>query len=311
MWWCATAWRPNVSAIEASARALMALAERPAHAALTASLALRLRSLVKLSASGELTEPDERSARALVYAALLRTQKLGVSPATGDVLSARLAALRDTTGGYGSSGATLAAVEAILASQLEGHGTSRVHAVVQGGAASLPIDVSVDVPPEGSVRVPLSAGALRVGVASVGPGVLARLEVPVLRLWSRPPPSQDSPVKVEIVWPADARAGKVGTLRLLLRQSLGRDATVDVRVPLPPGVTLAAPVGEEGMVTGTVRQIQGVLALRWPVDQAETVVELPVRFGLAGHLQTPEASARISRESYAPAWAPASAIEVR
>jgi hypothetical protein len=298
---------------ELLSRALLALGERPAHAALTASLAGRLRALVKLDAAGDLVRPTGRDARALVYAALLRTQKLGTSPATADVLSARLASLRDATGGYGSSRSTLAAVKAILASQLEGHGTSRVHVVtpMHTSSAGHPVDTEVDVPAEGTVNVPLPAGTLAVAVTTSGPGVQARLEIPVLRLWSHPPPAQDSPVRLEVVWPADVRPGKVGTLRVLLRQSLGRPATVDVRIPLPPGVTLAAPVGEPGKAGGVVRQIQGVLAVRWPVDQNEAVVELPLRFSLAGHLATPEASARIAKETYARAVAPASAIDVR
>ena len=48
----------------------------------------------------------------------------------------------------------------------------------------------------------------------------AAFERPVLRPWSHPPPVQESPVNVEVVWPADALAGKTATLRLMLRHSL-------------------------------------------------------------------------------------------
>ncbi len=297
---------------ERVARALMALADRPAHAALVASLSRRLRTLVKLAPTGDLTRPDDRASRALVYAALLRTHSFDGSVATADILAARLAALRDASGGYGSTRATLAAVKAILSAQLEGHGSSRVRVRAEAKGAP-PLDLSLDVPAEGSVVVPLGSGALAATVTTTGPGVLARLEVPVLRLWSRPPPAQDSPVRVEVVWPAEARAGKVGTLRLLLRQSQARTPTalVDVRIPLPPGVSLAASVGHGTTSSGTARQAQGVLAVRWPVEETQTVVELPVRFGLAGRMQVPEASARIAKESSAPAWAPASLLDVR
>jgi hypothetical protein len=115
-------------------------------------------------------------------------------------------------------------------------------------------------------------------------------------------------VKLEVIWPENAGAEKVGTLRVLARQSLGRAATVDVRIPLPPGVALAAPVG-----TGQtrVRQLQGVLAVSLSVDEGQSVLELPLRFGLAGHLVVPEASAHIARASYAAATAPASSVDVR
>jgi hypothetical protein len=175
------------------------------------------------------------------------------------------------------------------------------------------LDVAVEVPPEGSIRVPLPAGiglgAHAVHVAASGEtGVIARLQVPVLRAWSRPPPSLDSPVTLEVTWPENAHAEKVAMLRILVRQSLGHDATVDMRIPMPPGVALAAPVG-----TGPtkVRQLQGVLAVSLPVDTGQAAIELPLRFGLAGHLVVPEASARIARASYAAARAPASAVDVR
>jgi hypothetical protein len=157
------------------------------------------------------------------------------------------------------------------------------------------------VPESGEIALSLPPGALDVKVETEGPGLVARLERPVLRLWSRPPPAQPSPVNVEMVWPADVHAGQTAFLRVVLRH--GRDQTldVDIRAPLPPGVTLAAPV--EGVAT-----IQGVLAIRRGVPSTGAVLEVPVRFALAGSMTAPEATARLTRAPAAPATAPARAI---
>jgi hypothetical protein len=133
---------------------------------------------------------------------------------------------------------------------------------------------------------------------------MARLERPVLRSWSRPPPAQQSPVNVEVVWPAQALVGTTGTMRVLLRQEHAEPSEVDVRVPLPPGVTLAAPT--KGMM-----QLQGVLAIRELVGPAGAMVEAPIRFGLAGTLTVPEATAHMTRSPTTPATAPARTLTIR
>jgi len=295
---------------ERIARALMALAERPHRAAIATNLTERLRRLVKLGASGDLDGPGhgaqplaERARRAMIYAALLRTQPLGTSPASADVLFGKLATLRDVTGGYGSSAATVAVVRALLASQLGGHGTTRAHVQVAGkGNAAL--DRDVNVPESGFTVVDLPPGTLDVSVTTTGPGLVARFERPVLRLWTRPPPPHESPVGLEVVWPADAASGSTGTLRLMVRHVLDGSFEIDTKVPLPPGVTLGAP--EAG-----VAQVQGVLTVRRSVQRTGTVIEIPVRFGLAGKVTVPEATARITRSSSGAATAPARHLTIR
>jgi len=296
------------------ATALMALAPRPAHAALATNLVSRLRRHVKLDAGGEVVLPGDRAERSLVYAALLRAHAFGQSPATADVLAARLAGLRDATGGYGSPHATLAAVEAILSSQLEGTGTSHVRvratedARVAGAAFA---GVTLDVGDEASIRVPLPPGLLQVRIESKGPGVLARLDVPLVRLWTHPPPAQASPLKLAMEWPEDATAGNVRVLRVLARQTVYHDRNVDLRIPLPPGVTLASVVGNPGAGGGYVVQLQGVLAVHWAVSEEQTVIEVPLRFGLAGTVRVPEATGTITGATFNPARSPASTIVVR
>jgi hypothetical protein len=113
-----------------------------------------------------------------------------------------------------------------------------------------------------------------------------------------------TPVGIDVIWPADAAAGTTGTLRVLLRHALDGSQELDARVPLPPGVTL-------GAATTGVAQVQGVLALRQAVDRETTVFEIPVRFGLAGKVTVPEATARLARSSSAFATAPARPLAVR
>lgn len=306
---------------ERIATALVALADRPHRAAIATNLADRLRGIVKLDASGEIDlrstpsgasrsartsgHQGDRARRATIYAALLRAQRFGKKIAGEDVLFGQLAALRDVNGGYGSSGATVAVLRALLSSQLEGRGTTRVHVHVDKGSSGQgAIDRDVDVPESGFVVVNLPAGTLDVAVRTTGPALVARLERPVLRLWTRPPPPQESPVGLEVEWPKDPAAGTTGTLRLHVRHSLEGTVDVDARVPLPPGVTLGAPMH------GTL-QIQGVLAVREPVDHSGKVIEIPVRFGLGGKVTVPEATARIARSSSAAATAPARALAIR
>ena len=73
-----------------------------------------------------------------------------------------------------------------------------------------------------------------------------------------------------------------------------------VRVPLPPGASLAEPV--EG-----VRQVQGALYLRTTLDadRLPRVFAIPLRFSLSGSVLLPEIVARIDDEEFSPAYAPA------
>src|SRR6476646_3958078 len=113
----------------------------------------------------------ERLARALM-ALSDRTQRLGSSPATADVLFGKLATLRDATGGYGSSAATVAVLRALLASQLEGHGTTRARVRVAAGRGVAALDREIDVSESGIATIALPPGALDVSVETAGPGLV-------------------------------------------------------------------------------------------------------------------------------------------
>ncbi|WP_437947467.1 alpha-2-macroglobulin family protein [Sorangium sp. So ce296] len=287
----------------ALARVLLALAERPHRAALAANVADRLRAWVALGPTGGISLPPEqaedRSARAVVYAALLRAAGLGRSAAPPARLLGWVGVQRDVRGGYGAPASTLAAVRALLAHGGEGREVARV-TVTSGGARR-----DVEVGPSGRLVVPLDAGATEVALAVAGPAVVARLERPALRRWSRPPTAAASPVQAEISWPKRPRAGATGKLGVSLRHTLGRPIEVDVRIPLPPGVSLAAPL--DG-----VRQVNGVLALRASLDarRLSTLVEIPVRFALAGKVTAPEAQARVAHEELPRAVVPARPIVI-
>jgi len=292
---------------------VLALAEHPDHAALYASAASRLRAAVDLRPDGTMGGPSGRPERALITAALLRSVKVGNTPATADVLFARLSRMRDANGGYGSSAATLAVTQALLSSQLDGHGVTRVHVVVPEKQGVPAFATDVIVPEDGSIRVPLSASVLDVTVKTEGPGLVADLERPVLRLWSRPPPPMSSPVNLEVVWPAEARAGHVDTVRVMLRHSMSQAQLIDVRIPLPPGVSLAEAIGgkNKGTDGAIVSEIQGVLAIRWNVDNSVSVIDVPMRFALAGTYTVPEANAHVAKEALAETHAPARVLTVR
>lgn len=282
---------------ERIALAILSLAEREHRAALATSLVEQLRTMVHLHSGGEMLGAsglNDRASRAIVYAALLRAQRFGHSPASADALFSRIAVLRDVTGGYGSSRATLAVLRALLSSQLEGKGTTRARVMGR----------TIDVPESGDVSVPIPEGALSVWVETEGPGIIARFERPVLRLWSRPPPPASSPVSLDVVWPSDVRAGATALLRLVVRHGRDEVLDVDTRVPLPPGATLAAP-------TEGAAQLQGVLAVRRTVSSTGAVIEVPMRFALSGTMTAPEANARLTRAPTAPAVAPARAISIR
>jgi len=113
-------------------------------------------------------------------------------------------------------------------------------------------------------------------------------------------------VEIDVAWPTDARAGRVSKVQVTLQHDLGRTTSVDVRLPLPAGARLAAPV------VG-VRQVQGVLWIRKRLNDSPLpmIIELPIRFDLGGKLTVPEAHARLAFEEASRATAPARPFVVK
>jgi hypothetical protein len=289
----------------AMASAVLALAERPHRDVMTARLVDRLRERVSPTESGAITLPgasaDDRAARALVLAALLRAARHGKpSPAAPEKLLGWIHVQRDAQGGYGSAAVTAGVVQALVFASPSP--AAKVPVTITAGDLRKTLELS----PSEKITVPLAAGVLSARVEVRGGAVLARMEQPVLRLWSRPPSEVSSPVRLETTWPADARAGGSSALLVSLSQRLGRPAVIDARIPLPPGVSLAAKV--DG-----VRQIQGVLLVRTTLDRSALPLPLaiPLRFSLPGRVTAPEARARLAFEEAPAAVAPARPFVIR
>jgi len=111
---------------------------------------------------------------------------------------------------------------------------------------------------------------------------------------------------VQVEAPSAPRARGTAILHLGLRQDLGRSASVMVRLPLPPGASLAEPV--DGL-----RQVQGALYLRTTLaaDPLPRVFAIPLRFALPGSVLLPEATARIDDQEFPPAYAPARPLVIQ
>jgi hypothetical protein len=298
----------------ALARALLAFADRPHRAARAEEAAERLRAWANVKPRGAiaLDAPfaNDRAARATVFAALARAAVLraGRHPAVSSERFLAWAAIqRDRSGGFGSPSATRAVVRAMIAASpppfarsgdtpdTPRPGTKTVVSVVADGVAR---DVELSGSSAPTIVLEPRTRALR--VETRGAVLLARLERPALRAWSQPPSDAAlSPVHLDVVWPK-ARAHHVATLRVTTRQDLAHNATVDIDLPLPPGVALAEPVE-------SVRQVQGVLSIRRALEASSlgTTIEIPLRFALPGKVTVPEGTARVAYEEAPRAIAPA------
>jgi hypothetical protein len=94
-------------------------------------------------------------------------------------------------------------------------------------------------------------------------------------------------------------------MQVSLRHELGRPVSVVVRIPLPPGASLA------DRVAG-VRQVQGALYMRTSLDSDSLprVSVIPLRFALSGTVTLPEATARIDDDEVALARTPARPLAI-
>src|SRR5207249_2934163 len=147
--------------------------------------------------------------------------------ASADRLAAWIGVQRDADGGYGSPLATRMVVRALLAEGPALKETSRVK------IASGNFKREIDVAPSAHLVLSLPANATKVNVEVKGPGVIARFERPVLRLWSSPPDENKSPLHIEAIWPKDLKAGTSATLLLRVRNGFGTSETIDTTLPLP------------------------------------------------------------------------------
>jgi hypothetical protein len=241
-----------------------------------ATLVDRLRTDSQLDDYGRVKlTSGTRAERTLVYAALLRGVRVSGMPiVSADRLVGWLLVDRDAEGSFGSPESTLGAVQALLASGMDVKGETTV--TIDG------IDKPTIVGPNARVAIPLPPNTSAVDITTKGPWLIARLERPRVRLFSHPDFEQ-SPLRLDIWWPAQIKRG-VATLHV---NSVGTGPT-RIDVPLPPGVSLAAPMKQ------LVRQMQGHLVITMLSDGP---ADIPLRFGLAGTFTAREA--RITSPSVA------------
>src|SRR5690606_27559133 len=132
-----------------------------------------------------------------------------------------------------------------------------VKAHVTLGDRARDVDVKAGTP----VRIPLPNELDTVDVEAAAPGVFARVERRFLRPWGTPPPAGDTALRLLVRWP-EARVGDAAPVRVVVSKEGRGKRLVDVRVHLPPGAHLAAPVG-------AVREVQGQLLWRTAVGDQE------------------------------------------
>jgi hypothetical protein len=218
-------------------------------------------------------------------------------------LASWLQVQRDASGGFGSSEATKAAVRALLPTAELDKRTPNVTVVAEGPESKAPVKVRLDG--ANPVVLPLDARATRVRIETDTPGIVARLERPVVRAWTHPPEQAGAPLRFEIVWPDHAKAGEGGMLRARVQQDLGRNVLVQLRIPLPPGVGMSEPAGEIRQTGGTI-----IAQVQVPPSSVPAMVTIPIRFALAGNVTAPEAFAYVADAEAVRAYAPARPIAI-
>lgn len=286
--------------LPALARGVLAAAQRPHRAKELATMRAKLLAITAPDERGTISVPagTSRSDRAMAYAALLASSDPAEDPARRGRMIAWLLVQRDARGSFGSVGATRAAVQALVreAEHRQGPNVDLRVSIDFGGAARV-----VTLKPGGKERlsVPLTATKVVVSLPEGG-NLVARLERTYLRSYDVAPAPSESPIELEIGWPTaplcDAErsvknacastltAGSVGALTVAVRGGIGPSSTVDIRIPLPPGVLLAEP-------TADVRQLQGALYIRAGISSLGSL-SIPLRFTFAGKFTAREATAR-------------------
>lgn len=280
------------------ARAVIALGQRPHRAHMASSLANRVRD-VAVAPQGDLLMTLTRRDRATIYAALLIARAVGTPRLSPEALIAGLNRQRGPDGSFGSPTATRAAITAMLSLELRPGKTRRVTVETPGRRPLV-----LDVKDGGHTRVTLGYGVQRTKVTVAGGPLIARIVQPTLRRWDRAL-NEPSPLRLAVAWPQGVIVTNVRAVHVSVSHGLTQSRSVDVRIPLPPGVRLAERV--DG-----VHQVAGQLIIRRAVSGTNTplVLDLPMRFGSSGRFTTPRATAHFV-DQYAPAaYAPATTLEV-
>jgi hypothetical protein len=292
------------------ARAVLVFADQPEQAAVVAALARRLATLVPVHADGTMVLPSHlagnRAARSIVLVAL---ERYGQWPNTKQdlrpTLRARLLVERDGNGGYGSAEATRRVVRALLADDsAKAQATTIRYTELSDEGKSL-AQGKVDLAADQSAAVTLSPAAARVQVETSSPGVLVRAQRPLFRSFLRPVDAGASPLHVDLTMPKAPLANRLADLQVTLGHEVGRRIPVVVRIPLPPGASLAEK-------TENLSQVQGAIYLRTSLDSDSLprVLSVPLRFTIAGTVTMPEVTAHITDDELPVARAPARPVVI-
>lgn len=292
------------------ASAALSLQDWPAQAAVASALADRLAATVPVRKDGTLVLPvhlaADRAARSMIMTALVGGEKLratGQSP-KASTLRSRLLVERDASGGYGSPEATRLVVRALL--DAEPAPSPAFVRWTEFSAKGLPTARGeVNLAANGSATLPLTAAAAGVRIETSSPSVLARAERSLFRAFSRPVDSSQSPLHFDLSMAKPLVADGAALMQVSLRHEFGHPVSVVVRIPLPPGASLA------DRVAG-VRQVQGALYMRTSLDSDSLprVSVIPLRFALSGTVTLPEATARIDDDEVALARTPARPLAI-
>jgi hypothetical protein len=267
------------------ARAILPIADRTDRATDVKNLVTQLRTLVHLHTSGRISfEHGTRADRTIVYAALLRANKVPGSGVSDDRLAAWIAVDRDASGSFGSVAASRAVAHVLTAIGMGAGAPQNI--VVDDGTTIRRVVLGSS----GVLYLGLGPSTTKVTVRADG-GVVARLERPMIRGFSNPPDESDSPLRLDVKWPDGARAGHIATLHVTM-SSLARESVHAVaRIPLPPGASMVAPLAD-------VTQVHGALLVAADLGASRTF-DVPIRFSLAGRAIARESQIVAPRASYA------------
>lgn len=292
------------------ARAFLLFQDMPAQNRVAAALATRLLAAVPIRPDGTLVLPDhlrgDRAARSLLLAALVRTSQLWPAErrALAGELWARLRSERDAHGGYGSPESTRHVVAALLRAEDATATAATVRYTELSGNGKTLGQGTRTLPANGTLALALSPATTSVRIETSA-GLLARSERPLFRSFFRPVEPSSSPLHIDLAMPKAPTRDRYAPLQVTLRHELGRPAPLTVRIPLPPGASLAEKVADTWQVQGAV-----YLRTRLDSDDLPRVLEVPLRFTLAGQVTMPEATARITDDDVPPARAPARPLVV-
>ena len=294
------------------ARAVLLFLDSPTQTAVATALAERLAAAAPVRSDGTFVLPaslaGDRSARSIVLAALVRSAKLraGERQPAVTTLWPRLLVERDGHGGYGSAEATRQVVRALL----ETGGTSPSPAAIRTtelSATGKPIaQKDLKLAADSTVALQLSPDTASVRIESSAPGLLARAQRPLFRSYFLPADPAQSPVHLDLAMPKAPSKEGLADVQVTLRHDLDRAVSIQVRIPLPPGATLAEKVTN-------MWQMQGAIYVRTSLesDSLPRVIPIPLRFALSGTVTMPEATARVTDDEIPLARAPARPLIIR